>query len=92
MVSSRAATPRPRRRWGRAGFVQRAGFALRPHWLHRARVRQAQYLLEATAHSPDRIAAQVGFGSPTAFRERFKRIVGTSPNAYRAAFHGRETG
>lgn len=61
-------------------------------WLHRARIRQAQYLLEATAHSPERIAEQVGFGSPTAFRERFKRIVGTSPTAYRAAFHDRGTG
>jgi transcriptional regulator GlxA family with amidase domain len=55
-------------------------------WLHRTRIRQAQYLLEATAHPVDRIAGQVGFGSPTAFRERFKRVVGTSPNAYRAAF------
>jgi glutamate formiminotransferase len=33
-----------------------------------------------------RIAAQVGFGSPTAFRERFKRVVGTSPHAYRTSF------
>ncbi|TDP92786.1 GlxA family transcriptional regulator [Labedaea rhizosphaerae] len=56
-------------------------------WLHRSRVREAQYLLEATDHPVDRIAARVGFGSPTAFRERFKRIVGTNPNAYRAAFH-----
>ncbi len=60
-------------------------------WLHRARVRQAQYLLEATNHPVDRIATQVGFGSPTAFRDRFKRIVGTSPHAYRAAFQGPDT-
>ncbi|MEU2155094.1 helix-turn-helix domain-containing protein [Streptomyces sp. NPDC019396] len=57
-------------------------------WLHRARIRQAQHLLETTAHPVDRIAAQVGFGSPTAFRERFKRQVGTSPQAYRRAFRG----
>src|SRR6266511_3059605 len=56
-------------------------------WLLRIRIRQAQYLLEATDRPVDRIASQVGFGSPTAFRDRFKRIVGTSPNAYRAAFH-----
>lgn len=56
-------------------------------WLQRARIRQAQYLLEATDHSVERIAAQVGFGSPTAFRDRFKRIVGTTPHTYRAAFH-----
>ena len=39
-----------------------------------------------TDHAVDRIATQVGFGSPTAFRDRFKRIVGTTPHAYRAAF------
>jgi transcriptional regulator GlxA family with amidase domain len=55
-------------------------------WLLRARVRQAQYLLETTGHPVERIASQTGFGSPTAFRERFRRVVGTSPNAYRAAF------
>ncbi len=55
-------------------------------WLLRARVRRAQYLLEATGDSVDRIAGAVGFGSPTAFRERFKRVAGTSPQAYRASF------
>ncbi|WP_240137175.1 GlxA family transcriptional regulator [Streptomyces sp. MUM 178J] len=55
-------------------------------WLHRARVRRAQHLLETTAHPVERIADQVGFGSPTAFRDRFKRQVGTSPHAYRRAF------
>ncbi|GLY68073.1 GlxA family transcriptional regulator [Amycolatopsis taiwanensis] len=55
-------------------------------WLLRSRIRQAQYLLEATDHPVDRIAAQVGFGSPTAFRDRFKRIVGTNPQTYRSAF------
>ncbi|MFI8941850.1 GlxA family transcriptional regulator [Streptomyces syringium] len=59
-------------------------------WLHRARIRRAQYLLETTAHPVDRIAAQVGFGSPTAFRDRFKRLIGTSPHAYRRAFQGPE--
>ncbi len=57
-------------------------------WLHRARVRRAQYLLENTTHAVDRIAGDVGFGSPTAFRERFRRVVGTSPHAYRATFQG----
>jgi transcriptional regulator GlxA family with amidase domain len=55
-------------------------------WLHRARVRQAQFLLETTGHSVERIAIQVGFGSPTAFRDRFKRVAGVSPQAYRHAF------
>lgn len=57
-------------------------------WLHRARIRQAQHLLETTDHPVDRIALQVGFGSPTAFRDRFKRLIGTSPHAYRRNFQG----
>ncbi|WP_353940437.1 helix-turn-helix domain-containing protein [Streptomyces sp. HUAS MG91] len=55
-------------------------------WLHRARVRRAQHLLETTGHPVERIAAQVGFGSPTAFRDRFKRTTGVSPQAYRRSF------
>lgn len=57
-------------------------------WLHRSRIRQAQYLLETTGHTVGRIALQVGFGSQTTFRDRFKRVVGTSPQAYRRAFQG----
>ncbi|MEU7849297.1 helix-turn-helix domain-containing protein [Micromonospora parva] len=55
-------------------------------WLHRVRVHQAQHLLETTVHPIDRVATQVGFGSTTAFRDCFKRITGTSPQAYRRSF------
>ncbi|MFB8246346.1 GlxA family transcriptional regulator [Streptomyces sp. NPDC055952] len=55
-------------------------------WLHRARIRQAQHLLETTEHSIERIGRQVGFGSPTAFRDRFKRTTGVSPQTYRRTF------
>ncbi|MFF2773891.1 GlxA family transcriptional regulator [Streptomyces sp. NPDC058052] len=55
-------------------------------WLHRARIRQAQHLLETTEHSVERIGGQVGFGSPTAFRDRFKRTTGVSPRTYRRTF------
>ncbi|MFE2055063.1 GlxA family transcriptional regulator [Streptomyces sp. NPDC059446] len=55
-------------------------------WLHRARIRQAQHLLESTPHTVERIGTQVGFGSPTAFRDRFKRTTGVSPQSYRRAF------
>ncbi|MVZ98977.1 helix-turn-helix domain-containing protein [Actinomadura sp. LD22] len=55
-------------------------------WLHRARVRRAQHLLETTDHPVERIAEQVGFGSPAAFRDRFKRTTGVSPHTYRRAF------
>ncbi|MGW5455174.1 GlxA family transcriptional regulator [Nocardia sp. NPDC003979] len=55
-------------------------------WLHRVRIRQAQHLLETTQHSVERISGQVGFGSATAFRERFKRTTGVSPQSYRRTF------
>ncbi|WP_269858308.1 GlxA family transcriptional regulator [Streptomyces sp. RPT161] len=55
-------------------------------WLLRARVHRAQYLLENTDHGIDRIAQQAGFGSPTAFRERFKRVTGITPQSYRASY------
>ncbi|MFE0765841.1 GlxA family transcriptional regulator [Streptomyces smyrnaeus] len=55
-------------------------------WLHRVRIRQAQHLLESTRHPVERVGAQVGFGSPTAFRDRFKRTTGVSPYAYRRNF------
>jgi transcriptional regulator GlxA family with amidase domain len=47
------------------------------------------YLLENSDHAIERIARQAGFGSPTAFRERFRRVVGTTPHAYRSAFRGK---
>jgi transcriptional regulator GlxA family with amidase domain len=58
-------------------------------WVLRARVRRAQLLLETTAHSIDRIATNVGFRSATAFRQHFRRVVATSPQAYRRAFRSR---
>jgi transcriptional regulator GlxA family with amidase domain len=87
-----------------AGIAARAGMSTRTlnrrfreqtgttplQWLHRARVRRAQYLLETTPYPVERIAAQAGFGSPTAFRERFRRVVGTSPQDYRRAFRAGE--
>ena len=60
-------------------------------WLHKARVRRAQHLLETTEHPIERIAGEVGFGSPTNFRDRFKALVGTSPRAYRQAFRSPPT-
>ncbi|MER7414343.1 MULTISPECIES: GlxA family transcriptional regulator [Streptomyces] len=55
-------------------------------WLHSARIRRAQHLLESTTRSVEHIAAEVGFGSPTAFRDRFKRTTGVSPRTYRRTF------
>jgi transcriptional regulator GlxA family with amidase domain len=55
-------------------------------WLAGCRIRRAEWLLETSALTVERIAADVGFGSPATFRDRFHRIVGTSPQAYRRRF------
>jgi transcriptional regulator GlxA family with amidase domain len=55
-------------------------------WILRSRIRRSQELLETTNHPVERIASEVGFGSTTTFRERFRCVVGTSPHAYRRAF------
>jgi transcriptional regulator GlxA family with amidase domain len=52
----------------------------------RARVREAQRLLETTALSIEAVADNVGYGSATVLRERFAAIVGVSPLAYRRSF------
>jgi transcriptional regulator GlxA family with amidase domain len=55
-------------------------------WVASARVREAQRLLETTRWSIERVAAEVGFRSPSILREHFRQSVGTSPQAYRRAF------
>ena len=57
-------------------------------WVLTERVRRAQQLLESSDLSVERIATKVGFDSATNLRERFYRVVGTSPTAYRRAFGG----
>ncbi|MFE0687924.1 GlxA family transcriptional regulator [Streptomyces xiamenensis] len=58
-------------------------------WLHRVRIRHAQALLETTDQPVERIAVDVGCGSPTSFRDGFTRVVGVSPRAYRRAFRAK---
>lgn len=57
-------------------------------WLLHARVRRAQCILESTDMSVEQVAQRSGFGSPTSLREHFRRVVGTSPLAYRNTFGG----
>ena len=57
------------------------------NWLQRQRLFQAQELLETTDGPLDDIAYQCGYQSLETFRSSFKRIVGTSPAAYRCHFH-----
>jgi transcriptional regulator GlxA family with amidase domain len=55
-------------------------------WLLGARVRHAQRLLETSSQSVEQVASACGFGSASAFRARFTRVVGTAPARYRRAF------
>ena len=76
-----AMSPRTLARRFRAQTGQTPG-----QWVHLARVRRAQELLETTDLSMERIAEAVGFGSSATLRERFRRIVGAAPLGYRRAF------
>src|SRR3954463_9455276 len=58
-------------------------------WLIRLRVRRAQDLLEGTDRPIDAIAFEAGFGAPETLRHHFRKVVGTTPSAWRSAFRGR---
>jgi transcriptional regulator GlxA family with amidase domain len=56
-------------------------------WILHQRVVASQRLLEASSVSVDEIAATVGFGSAAAMRQHFTKVIGSTPSAYRSAFH-----
>ncbi|UGY91545.1 helix-turn-helix domain-containing protein [Streptomyces gobiensis] len=58
-------------------------------WLITQRVLQAQRLLETSDYSVDEVAGRCGFRSPVALRGHFRRQLGVSPAAYRAAYRAR---
>jgi transcriptional regulator GlxA family with amidase domain len=58
-------------------------------WLITQRVLQAQRLLETSDWSVDEVAGRCGFRSPVALRGHFRRQLGSSPAAYRAAYRSR---
>ncbi|MFF8912060.1 helix-turn-helix domain-containing protein [Streptomyces sp. NPDC015032] len=58
-------------------------------WLITQRVLQAQRLLETSEYSVDEVAGRCGFRSPVALRGHFRRQLGSSPAAYRAAYRAR---
>lgn len=61
-----------------------------PHrWLQLQRVRLAQQLLETTTRPLQYVAERSGFSDPQLLRLHFKRVVGTSPSAYRATFNSK---
>ena len=55
-------------------------------WVLAQRVRRAQQLLETSAMSIEQVATETGFRSAAAFRDRFSKVVGASPQAYRRTF------
>ncbi|CAL9595240.1 hypothetical protein SUDANB6_05341 [Streptomyces sp. enrichment culture] len=55
-------------------------------WLLAARLDRARELLESTGLTVDHIADRCGLGSPSNLRLHFRRTLGTTPTAYRAAF------
>ncbi len=55
-------------------------------WPHRTRTGKVRHLLGTPDLPVERMAVQVGFGSPTAFRDRSERPTGSSPYAYLRAF------
>jgi len=55
-------------------------------WLNAQRVMYAQRMLESTDLAMDQIAIRSGFGSLVAMRGHFRRMLSTSPTAYRGGF------
>ena len=55
-------------------------------WVAQTRVRRAQYLLERTDRSVERIAADVGFRSTSVLREHFIKTLHVSPSQWRRSF------
>jgi AraC family transcriptional activator FtrA len=55
-------------------------------WLARQRVLHAQRLLETTDLPVEIIAQRCGFATATVLRSHFRRVAGTSPQAYRRVF------
>jgi transcriptional regulator GlxA family with amidase domain len=49
-------------------------------------VAKAQEHLQFTTRSVDRVALDVGYNDPGAFRKVFARIVGLTPGEYRKRF------
>ncbi len=55
-------------------------------WLCQQRVLAARRMLESTDLSVDRVAERCGFGAASTLRMHFRRITGTTPQAYRSMF------
>ncbi len=61
-------------------------------WLLSLRIEAAQRLLELGDDTVETVASRSGFGAAAVLRHHFTRRLGTTPQAYRAAFGQRATG
>jgi transcriptional regulator GlxA family with amidase domain len=60
---------------------------MRPtEYVQQVRIAKARETLELTNQPVDRIAWQVGYQDPSAFRRIFQRLTGLTPNAFRQRF------
>ena len=66
-------------------FQQATGLSV-GQWLITEKLHHAQSLLEKSDLSVERIAAEVGFQSTSAFRDKFKQQFQVSPSAWRKTF------
>jgi transcriptional regulator GlxA family with amidase domain len=66
-------------------FTQQIGVTP-ARFVQHARVEAARRMLEETRRSAEEIAARCGFGSAETMRGGFQRVLGLSPQAYRARF------
>ncbi|MDJ1656511.1 helix-turn-helix domain-containing protein, partial [Raoultella sp. Ech2A] len=55
-------------------------------YLQQVRIMKARDALELTGRSADRIAWEVGYTDPSAFRKIFRKITGVTPGQYRQRF------
>jgi AraC family transcriptional activator FtrA len=58
-------------------------------WLLHERIARSQHLLEQGELTVERVAARCGFASAGLLRTHFRRMVGTTPAAYRRTFAAR---
>ena len=56
-------------------------------WLIRQRIAHARHLAETTDLTVEQIATRSGFGAVETLRHHFRRLIGTTPSAYRRTFY-----
>jgi transcriptional regulator GlxA family with amidase domain len=76
----------PHREGGQAQYVPTPVAVAGDAWLLDARLGRARELLETTDHPVDRVARDCGLGTAANLRLHFRRVLDTTPTAYRRTF------